>query len=945
MVTMIKPFVIGAVLYYVAGMFGLTLAIPPGFASAVWPAAGFALAWVLLMSPYPAAIGIALGSLMVNLWVATNGYAELSSGAIQTASLIAVGALLQSLFSRWLFVRFVGAVQTGFESPSSILRLLLLVAPFGCLVGASVGVTALSLNQLIETQNILFSWFTWWVGDTIGVILFCPLLLTLASQNSAFNSVRRMQILIPSVLLFVCVLLLFYSSLSNRDRLVHQEIEDRASRFFIEIETRLHKTQNILRSYEAFYRSSNHVNREEFDSFSKVILEEDDIFQAVGWVERVQQADRLEVESRMRSEGYPGFSIVEPSEDKMVPAGQREDYYAVLILHPLEGNERALGLDLGYLESRRSVLVRAEKTREMQSTAPITLVQEKEQQRALILYLPVYQRLSAESRAASGQGDELLQGYISGVVRVSGLVGGLVEQIKQVNMGVVIEDVTQFGQSETLVQSELANLKKLQQFDHTISFGGRKLHIRLYADTAFSLASKGVASWFILTIGLLVVALIQAFILLLTGTTERISSEVQRKTLALKEARDAADLANQAKSHFLANMSHEIRTPLNAILGFIKLCSDTSLTDQQKQYLKNARLSSETLLGLINESLDFAKIEAKSFRLALHDFDFPKLIQKMHAIFSHQARQRGLAFKIELPPAIPGCLVGDALRIEQVLINLLGNAMKFTAEGAVTLSIFTERVGANQFKVSLIVADTGVGISPEMQELVFKPFQQADPSISRKFGGTGLGLSITRELVLLMGGTVTLESALKQGSRFQVTLTLDEGKGNELVEKAAVESQLALGQQTPGEQEPRHKETTTEQDQSAPTADDRLEGLSILLVEDVAFNQMIAQLLLEQHRAKVTLANHGKEALDILAQRPFFDVILMDIQMPVMDGMEATKRIKLDSEYSEIPVIAMTANVMESDRQIYLAAGMVDMITKPIDEEDLINIILRHAGK
>ncbi|MEY4602980.1 MAG: hypothetical protein RIT43_272, partial [Bacteroidota bacterium] len=378
-----------------------------------------------------------------------------------------------------------------------------------------------------------------------------------------------------------------------------------------------------------------------------------------------------------------------------------------------------------------------------------------------------------------------------------------------------------------------------------------------------------------------------------------ITGEIKYKE-ELRNARRAAEHASELKAQFLANMSHEIRTPLNGIIGIVNLLERTRLDEKQQSYLRAIVSSSNQLMGIINDILDLSKIDSGKMEVNNVSFDLVELLHSLIEVMEIKASIKGIRVVFELDEKVPQFIIGDPVVINQILYNLIGNSLKFTHEGNVLLSVkLMESETDDKITIQFIVHDTGIGMRTEMLDGIFEAFTQAENATSREYGGTGLGLTIVKKLVSLHSGEISVESTEGIGSTFKVNLNFEKAKSNAVLMQKSVPHDFSM-----------------------------LKGCRVLIVEDNFINQMVTRDLLEDMGVRVSIAENGKLALEAL-EKETFDVVLMDMQMPVMDGFEAMRIIRGDSSISGLPILALTANATRSEYEKCMTYGASDYLSKP----------------
>jgi len=642
------------------------------------------------------------------------------------------------------------------------------------------------------------------------------------------------------------------------------------------------RSMEVLYSIASLHAAQGGIERRQFHEFVQQALARQPEVQALSWNPFVPAARRSEFESNAVADALPGFQIREKdSAGHFQPAGQRAEYVPVYYIEPLERNSAALGFDLGSNAERLFSLDRARDSARPVATAPIHLAQGPDNQAGLLVLLPVYSGGTVQSIP---ERREKLAGFAVAVFRVNDLVQAEFSELRKMGLEASLFDNNPDGELIYGNKSAVAG-DKVQ-----LEIGGRHWVMEFSPTHGFIAAQSHLQSWLVLAIGLAFTFLIAAY--LFGGW---------RRTVQIAAA-------NQAKSDFLASMSHEIRTPLNAILGYSQIMQhDASLPPEQRDSISGISASGKHLLGLINEILDLSKIEAGRMELNPIDFDLAVLANGLAATFRPLCAQKKISFNLEITGGQHCRARGDEGKLRQVLINLVGNAVKFTNAGEVSLRMLWQPDGVWRFEVF----DTGLGIPPDEQAEIFKPFHQG--SGARHQGGTGLGLAIALRQVELLGGKLELKSERGIGSRFFFTIPLAE--------------------------------TLAAAEEIVPRVVRLADGFSVraLVVDDNRENRNVLGGMLSAVGCEVFFATDGDDALAVVrGQKP--QIVFLDLLLPGLSGAETAQKIVAEFGGSAPILVAHTASVLALHREEARAAGCVDFIAKPFECEQIYDCLERQLG-
>lgn len=914
-----------ALVYTTLGFAGLSLAIAPGYSSPVFPAAGFAVA-LLLSRGVSSLPSVFLGSLLLNLGVALlRGHWGVN--ALVLAVCIALGASLQAGFAHWSVQRGVSPAYVRLDDEKILFHLLFKAGALACLCNATISVSAMALLGLVSWDSVPYTWWTWYVGDTLGVMLMAPFALVFLERRQAEQAQRLPTLTGPMLISVLLATLAFLGANVWDDRALRGEIAKQGDSLAQELQTEIVTHREILSGLARLFEVDPDLTVQQFYQYTDLSLKEQPDLFALSFNPIVKQAARRQFEQRMSSLlDDRSFQIREQSDQGgLVPAKPRDMYVPVGMISSLDKNRPAVGFDLMSTASRKDAIERALQTGKDVATYPIRLVQESESRWGVLVLQPVRGR-SPIGQWGHAPGSEIV-GFAVGVFKVDDMLKMAIHRSYPEGLFVTLRDAQDLEGQRLFYQSNLRPQDPIIPalgWSTTLTVADRQWQLQVVPTQSYVLRQGGNLAWLVGILGVFFAGLLQIMLLAMTGRAAAVKRQVTEQTTlilsqneALEQATRTAESANLAKSRFLATMSHELRTPLNGILGLAQLIEMDDTEGRHREHIELIQKSGDVLLRLLNDVLDLARVEANKLDLQAQTFDIHALVHQATQLFQGQAQKKNIRIIGSVDQLVPDTLVGDSARLQQMLGNLVSNAVKFTDRGQVSVncSVFAredQRIG-----LKFSVQDTGPGLTKEQMGRLFQPFMQLDNSDTRRHGGSGLGLSIVRNLAQLFGGQVGVDSQLGLGSTFWFTVWLSLG--------APVSAAL--------------KSHASSQSSGAAQAQ---QAVRILVVEDDPINYEVVAGFLNLMGYGQDWVQDGQQAIDCVKHKGPYHLILMDLHMPVVDGVSATeaiRRLELQYAWPRQSIVALTAAAFAEERRRCLEAGMDDFLSKPFTLHELQDVV------
>lgn len=876
----------------------------------VFFASGFALG-VSLLYGRPAIAGVFLG--IIGLEYSDSGpYA--SAADLGLALTVAMSSFLQMICARELIRRTAG-IQSPMERLADIAIYLGLGGIVCSVVSASISTYAKVYADALAMDKALNHWLTWYVGDALGVLLLLPLTLIVLGKGRYFSRARLVPILLTSAITLLLTFFFFNQSLKSEQEKAQLEVEKNLISLQNNMENTLDSVVEPIEIMAGYFNTSKQVTQTEFSEFAKVIIDQEEELSALQWAPHVAGEMRPDFEQHASRVDSFAHRITELDVNgNLVRRPTRDEYYPIYYQYPVQGNSMFSHLDLLSFGEIRQAINTSLANGNVIVSRPIQLASGHPYQKVLwagmaIDYAPKW--------------DTLRRG--PGIVGATIEIGPLLHDVEQLarlaKITLVIDDLTSPSEQIAIWGSKGSEQQLLSEHSHL--FGQRIWRIQFYQGATSAIAPEQWLDNYTLLTALFSNFFILVLVLMITGTNSLINRQVKARTEELFRAKETSDNANQVKSRFLANMSHELRTPMNGVMGMAEALEATNLDRQQRGMLDTINSSTQQLMFMVNELLDFSRLEGQTVSLESVPLNLKALVDDVVKEFDHAAAAKGLILTAEFETPIAGSYRGDPVRLKQIIYNLLSNAVKFTEYGRINVIVSAcsaepASSGDNRIdQLSIAISDTGIGIAEDEQDKLFKPFIQLQDNTNRKFGGAGLGLTISRQLIELMGGRIGVNSTPGLGTVFTIELALS------VVEKPAEISAAPV---------------------KNATLKDKFDGIRLLVAEDNPINQKVLMGQLQFLGIEADVADDGQQALALYERHPY-PVILSDCHMPEMDGFELASTIVEKDPNNRPWIVAITADVQPDAARRCFDAGFNDYLGKPYTIKQLTDKLETAACK